>query len=71
MEYLIRLEQGGLISSGAVDIAQGHRDPVNHGIFGLGRAAQKVTPSGQQAQEPDIEWVWDEDYKRYRYRDGA
>lgn len=55
MEYLIRLEHGGLISSGAVDIAQGHRDPANHGILGQGRTAQQVTPSGQQAQEPDIE----------------
>jgi hypothetical protein len=36
MEYLVRLVRRGIISQGAVDIAQSHRNPPNHGIFGGG-----------------------------------
>ncbi|KAK9438247.1 hypothetical protein VB005_09255 [Metarhizium brunneum] len=40
MECLSRLEEQCLISSGAVDIAQSHRDAPNHGIFGQSGASK-------------------------------
>ncbi|KAG5994854.1 hypothetical protein E4U43_003164 [Claviceps pusilla] len=45
MEYLSRLEERGLISPGAVAIAQSHRDSPTHGIFG-----QKATGHERNAQ---------------------
>ncbi|OAA45522.1 hypothetical protein NOR_03311 [Metarhizium rileyi] len=47
MEYLSRLEEQNFISSGAVDIAQSHRDPPNHGIFGQRRGARRQATSNR------------------------
>ena len=41
MELLVRLQERGLISSGAVDVAESHRDPPDHGIFGQRRVVQR------------------------------
>ncbi|KAJ6436487.1 C2H2-type domain-containing protein [Purpureocillium lavendulum] len=80
MEYLHRLAEQGFISTEAVDIAQSQRDPPDHGIFGRRGADRRREQSGQQVagrapasqnEASNIEWVWDEDYQRYRYWDVA
>jgi hypothetical protein len=79
MEYLTRLVDKSLIGPEAVGIAQDQRDPPAHGVFGQRRADQGEggTPqraagsaSGSQGQGSNTEWVWDEDYQRYKYWDG-
>lgn len=74
MDYLSRLEQGGLISSGAVNIAENQRDPPNHGIFGQrggqGRGRVAREDSAPQSQG-HVERMWDEDHQRFRYWDGS
>ncbi|KAK2591469.1 hypothetical protein QQS21_010845 [Conoideocrella luteorostrata] len=42
MEFLSKLEEKGLISSGAVSIAQSHRDPPSLGIFGFKNANKTI-----------------------------
>jgi hypothetical protein len=50
MEYLTRLAKKKIINDDAIAIAQNHRDPPAHGIFGQSRAAQVQVLMDQQVK---------------------